>query len=198
MSTMLSRLGMGILLMALAFIGGACSRDAGSPVGASKPVVASVPVAEPGTTHEVTGWKGSGFVARLRLARGIPDRSGESTVAVRVAILPNGRYLKSRHLSLVGCDQPSLVLAAVTPTGTTDIGASHPGEGAFSPAPYVEFDFGGDYRLLPAEATAVRVTLHLGESMQKASEGTSVTVPVSAIPALADLGSIEPRHGGAR
>lgn len=191
-----SRLAAATLIVASLLASAGCAARPAPPPTAPKSVVPPVSAAKPGSTYEFSDWKGTGFVARLHLARSLPDHSSESSVGVRVAIFPNGIYLKKHHLSLVGSDKPSLELAAITPTGTVIFGGTHPGDGAFNPAPYVELDFGGTYSPLPADATAVRVTLHLGGTVQAAKEGTSVTVPVSAIPALAQLESMYPvRHG---
>jgi hypothetical protein len=187
-----SRVAAATLIVALVLASGGCAAHPAQPTTAPKSVAPPVSAAKPGSTYEFSGWQGAGFVARLRLARSLPDRAGESSVTVLMAIRPNGIYLKKHHLGLVGSDKPSMELAAITPTGTTTLGGTYPGDGAFNPAPYVEFDFGGRYSPLSAEATAVRVTLHLGGTVQAAREGTSVTVPVSSIPALAQLDSADP------
>ena len=143
------------------------------------------------------GIKGSGFGAQLRLNRGLPDRSGESTLQVLVSVIPNGVYLKKHGLRLYGTDAPSLEVSAVTSTGTIPFGGtmSHIG-GTTKSSIYSLGMFGGAFFGLPASATAVRATLHLGVSSQAAQEGTSVIIPVSAIPVVDPLESLSGRHGG--
>jgi hypothetical protein len=164
---------------------------------AVKPAASASILVPDGSEYLLQTWTGSGFFARLHLVRQEPSASGATTVTIGVRILPgtNSRF----GALIVGATPHQLAVAALTPTGTIDIGVHTP-PGPLKGGEFSSEEF-GDALAVPGDTGALRFTLHLGLSRAAAQEGTSVVVPLSVIPMVKvpqPFVGMTPAYGGHR
>jgi hypothetical protein len=148
------------------------------PAGVQPPAPASTLVPD-GSEYLLQTWTGSGFFARLHLVRQEPSASGFATVTVGVRILPG---TDSRFGALiVGATRYQFAAAALTLTGTIDLGGTLQTPSSLKGGEYSSEEF-GDVLAVPGNTESLRFTLHMGLTKAAALEGTSVVIPLSVIP----------------
>jgi hypothetical protein len=84
---------------------------------------------------------------------------------------------------IVGATPLQFAVAALTPTGTIDLGGMPSTPGSSKGGEFSREDF-GDAFAAPGNADSIRLTLRRGLTEEAAKAGTSVVIPLSAIPVV--------------
>jgi hypothetical protein len=183
---------LGFVLASTAILGAGCATPA--PPVQRPGLPTALQLSPPGSHYLLEGWTGSGFAAQLRLARLAPSASGTSSVTVNVSIRQLGEDLKPPRVRLVSPTLHTVAIAALTATGSIDLGGFPTGLGVGPVS--VPWDEELGYRFsVPRETTSVRFTIHLGTTRAAATEGTSVVVPLSAVPVVSEFQPVSGSSG---
>jgi hypothetical protein len=178
-------------LVGLALVSASLAVLVGGASGCTPKKAAPADVAPEGSYYMIDA-NGSILSAEFLMQRSRRAASGASTLTIGVKLSAmkdlGGAY------KVVGTELPEYVIEGISGSGKITELSGSPVSGAVSMegAPWGGRAIETGMVELPSRTRKVRMTIHLGKTRAEARRGLSVTVPVSAIPVMADLQPIHP------